>query len=128
MDIAVPFLSEKEIETSAMLLLVDFGGLGNGGNIKPPVPVEKILEKHLKLTLDFHDLHERLRMPRSGEEPDVLGALWAESGDMSCTATPTSWATMKTPVRLMARACTALLNRRCCLASRRDGRNSQAGL
>jgi hypothetical protein len=52
--------------------------LRNGGKLKPPVPVEKVLEKHLKLTLDFDDLHERLGIPRSGEEPDVLGALWAD--------------------------------------------------
>ena len=82
MNIAVPFLSEDDIERAAASLLVDFGDLRNGGSIKPPVPVEKVLEKHLKLTLDFDDLHERLRIPRSGEEPDVLGALWAESGEV----------------------------------------------
>ena len=82
MNIAVPFLSENDIERAAASLLVDFGDLRNGGSIKPPVPVEKVLEKHLKLTLDFDDLHERLGIPRSGEEPDVLGALWAESGEV----------------------------------------------
>ena len=80
--IAVPFLSQKQIEQEATSLLVEFGGLRNGGRIEPPVPVEKILEKHLRLTLDFDDLHERLRIPRSGEEPDVLGALWVESGEV----------------------------------------------
>jgi hypothetical protein len=82
MGIAVPFLSEKEIETSAALLLVDFGGLRNGGSIKPPVPIEEVLEKHLRLTLDFDDLHGKLRIPRDGEEPEVLGALWAASGEV----------------------------------------------
>src|SRR5262245_58910044 len=82
MAIAVPFLSAKEIESAATTLLVEFGGLGNGGRLKPPVPVEQILEKHLKLTLDFDDLHEKLGVPRDGEEPDVLGALWAESGQV----------------------------------------------
>ncbi|HUU25094.1 MAG TPA: ImmA/IrrE family metallo-endopeptidase [Methyloceanibacter sp.] len=82
MGIAVPFLSKKEIETSAALLLVDFGGLRNGGSIKPPVPIEEVLEKHLRLTLDFDDLHGKLRIPRDGEEPEVLGALWAESGEV----------------------------------------------
>ena len=80
--IAVPFLSQKQIEQEATSLLVEFGGLRNWGRIEPPVPVEKILEKHLRLTLDFDDLHERLRIPRSGEEPDVLGALWVESGEV----------------------------------------------
>jgi hypothetical protein len=82
MNIAVPFLSENDIERAAASLLVDFGDMRNGGSIKPPVPVEKILEKHLKLTLDFDNLHERLHIPRNGEEPDVLGALWAESGEV----------------------------------------------
>ena len=48
------------------------------GRIKPPAPVEEILEKQLKLSLGFDDLHQRLGIPRRGEEPDVLGALWAE--------------------------------------------------
>ena len=82
MGIAVPFLSEREIEHVATSLLVEFRDLRNEGRIKPPVPVEQILEKHLKLRLDFDDLHERLCVPRNGEEPDVLGALWAESGEV----------------------------------------------
>lgn len=82
MNVAVPFLSENDIERAAASLLVDFGDLRNGGKIKPPVAVEKILEKHLKLTLDFDDLHERLGLPREGDEPEVLGALWAETGEV----------------------------------------------
>jgi len=82
MAIAVPFLSEKDIELAALKLLAEFGDLRNGGKIKPPVAVEKILEKHLKLTLDFDDLHERLGLPRDGDEPEVLGALWAETGEV----------------------------------------------
>ena len=77
-NITVPFLSENDIERAATSLLIEFGDLRKGGSIKPPVPVEKILEKHLKLTLDFDDLHKRLGIPRSGEEPEVLGALWAD--------------------------------------------------
>ena len=50
--------------------------------LKPPVPVEEYPRKHLKLTLDFDDLHEKLGIPRDGEEPEVLGALWAERGEV----------------------------------------------
>jgi hypothetical protein len=82
MAIAVPFLSEREIEHAATSLLVEFGGLRAGGTIRPPVPIEKVLEKHLRLTLDFDDLHGKLGIPRDGEEPEVLGALWAESGEV----------------------------------------------
>ena len=78
MAIAVPFLSGGEIELAATRLLVEF----SGGRIRPPVPVENIVEKHLKLTLGFDDLHERLGIPRSGNEPEVLGALWAESREV----------------------------------------------
>jgi hypothetical protein len=84
MAIAVPFLSEREIELAATRLLVEVevGGLRNGGRIKPPVQIEEVLEKHLGLTLDFDDLHGKLGISRDGEEPEVLGALWAETGEV----------------------------------------------
>jgi uncharacterized protein DUF955 len=82
MALRVPYLSEEEIELEANRLLVDFGGLRSGGKIRPPVPVEKILEKHLKLRLDFDDLHGRLGIPKQGQEPQVLGALWAASREV----------------------------------------------
>jgi hypothetical protein len=47
-----------------------------------PIPIEDLLERHLKLTLDFDDLHSRLGVPRLGREPEVLGALWAESREV----------------------------------------------
>ena len=62
-NIAVPFLPQRDIELEAMKLLADFGGLRNRGKLKPPVPVEDVLEKHLKLTLDFDDLHGRQGIP-----------------------------------------------------------------
>jgi hypothetical protein len=82
MAINVPYLSPTEIEYAAIMLLIGFGDVRNGGKIKPPVAVEKILEKHLKLTLDFDDLHERLGLPKDGDEPEVLGALWTDTGEI----------------------------------------------
>jgi hypothetical protein len=82
MAIAVPFLSEREIEHAATRLLFEFGDLRNGGRIRPPVPIEEVLEKHLRLTLDFDDLHGKLGIPKDDDEPEVLGALWAESKEV----------------------------------------------
>ena len=44
----------------------------------PPIPIEDIVEKHLKLGVEFDDLHAVLGVPRSGSEsePDILGAMF----------------------------------------------------
>jgi IrrE N-terminal-like domain len=81
MAIHVPFLSQQEIERSALTLLAAFGKVRDG-KIAPPVPVEDILEKHLKLTLDFDDLHGKLGISMNDEEPEVLGALWVDSREV----------------------------------------------
>jgi hypothetical protein len=59
MSIAVPYLSEYEIECAASLLLREVG-LGSKRYCTNIVPVESILERHLKLSLDFDDLHTKL--------------------------------------------------------------------
>ena len=46
--------------------------------VNPPIPIEDIIEKHLKLRLDFDDLHELLGVPQAGPEPDIFGAIWVE--------------------------------------------------
>jgi len=41
------------------------------------VPIEDIVERHLKLRIDFDDMHQLFNQPRSGRfEPDILGAIW----------------------------------------------------
>jgi hypothetical protein len=77
----VKYLSENEIERQAAYLLAEFN-IPRGLRLVAPIPVEDLLERHLKLRLDFDDLHSRLGVPRSGEEPEVLGALWAESREI----------------------------------------------
>jgi hypothetical protein len=47
-----------------------------------PVPVEEVLEAHLKLTLDFDDLHTKLGISMVGAEPEVFGALWVHSREI----------------------------------------------
>ena len=81
MSITVPFLSEAEIERAALTLLCEAGLHG----IKGPqliIPVENVLEKHLKLSLDFDDLHAKLGVPLLGSEPEILGALWVHSREV----------------------------------------------
>jgi hypothetical protein len=73
----VPYLSPSEIEKDAALLLAEFN-IGRGRSLAAPVPVEEVLEAHLKLTLDFDDLHTRLGIPMVGGESEVFGALWVE--------------------------------------------------
>lgn len=65
----VKFLSEEQIENSSFALLAGYGR--EFGEIRrPPIPVEEILESHLKLRFDFDDL------PRLMGKPGVLGAIW----------------------------------------------------
>jgi hypothetical protein len=77
----VPYLTEVEIEKQAARLLAQFT-ISRGLSLVAPIPVEQILERHLKLTLDFDDLHGKLGIPMSGKEPEVLGALWVESREV----------------------------------------------
>ena len=48
--------------------------------IRAPIPIEDIVEKHLKLRVEFDDLHRLLDIPRSGLglDPDIFGAIWLE--------------------------------------------------
>jgi hypothetical protein len=68
--VKVKYLLESEIEWSANKLLAEFGA-SFGIVSAPPVPVEEILETHLKLTMEFDDLQKLLGFR------DILGALWA---------------------------------------------------
>ncbi len=81
MAISVPFLSDEEIEAAALSLHREVGWLrSNSGD--SVVPVEDTLEKHLDLSLDFDDLHQKLGIPMSGSEPEIFGALWANSREV----------------------------------------------
>ena len=45
---------------------------------RPPIPIEDIIEKHLKIGIEFDDMHRLFEVPRSGFgfEPDILGAIF----------------------------------------------------
>ena len=56
----VPYLHEEQIERDAAALLADYER-SRGVTILRAVPIEDIVEKHLKLGIEFDDMHQLLR-------------------------------------------------------------------
>ena len=81
MTLRVPYISDESIERDAEALLSQYAH-AKGLEVKAPIPIEDIVEKHLKLRVEFDDLHRLLGVPRSGFgiEPDIFGAIWLETG------------------------------------------------
>jgi len=75
----VPYLQEEQIERDAAGLLAEYEQ-ARGVKIERAVPIEDIVEKHLKLGIEFDDMHRLLNHPRSGLglDPDILGAIFFE--------------------------------------------------
>jgi Zn-dependent peptidase ImmA (M78 family) len=74
----VPYLAEKVIERNAAALLAEYEH-ERGLTITPPIPIEDIVEKHLKLGIEFDDTHARFGVPRtSGSNLDILGAIFGD--------------------------------------------------
>jgi Zn-dependent peptidase ImmA (M78 family) len=72
----IPFLSETAIERDAMALLTEYAH-DRGVAIAPPIPIEDIIEKHLKIRLEFNDTHELFGIRRGPEcDADILGAIF----------------------------------------------------
>ncbi len=65
----VPFLRPEWIEAEAQLLLDEWAER-HPAVIEPPVPIEEILEGHLRLMCSICDLQSELG------SPDVLGGIW----------------------------------------------------
>jgi len=68
----VPWISKKEIAVKAIALIEDFQERA-GYRIRPPIPVEEIIERSLGLTLRYVDLSKIFG------RRDVLGATYAKS-------------------------------------------------
>jgi IrrE N-terminal-like domain len=83
MPLQVPYIADDIIERDAETLLAEHAH-AKGVEIRAPIPIENIVEKHLKLHLEFDDLHRRLEVPRNrvGPDPDILGAIWLEAGEI----------------------------------------------
>jgi Zn-dependent peptidase ImmA (M78 family) len=72
----VPYLSEDEIERDATSLLAEYAQK-RGVVIAPPIPIDDIVEKHLKLGVEFDDTHRLFGVPRAPEgDADILGAIF----------------------------------------------------
>lgn len=75
----VPYLYEEQIARDAAALLAEYAH-ARGVVIAPPIPIEDIVEKHLKLGIEFDDTHRLFGVPRSGpsSDPDILGMIYLE--------------------------------------------------
>ena len=75
MQKTVPYLRKEQIERDVAALLTEYAQ-ERDVVIAPPIPIEDIVEKHLKLGIEFDDMHRLLRVPRSSVGADILGAIW----------------------------------------------------
>jgi Zn-dependent peptidase ImmA (M78 family) len=74
----VPYLADDVIERDAELLIGEYEH-ARGMPIELPIPIEDIVEKHLKLRIDFDDMHARCNIPRTPSgQPDILGAIYGD--------------------------------------------------
>ncbi len=77
MGLKVAYMSDEAIEKDAQALLADFAR-ERGTPIEAPIPIDDIIEKHLKIGIEFDDTHRLFGVPRSGIgfDPDILGAIF----------------------------------------------------
>lgn len=78
----VSWLPEEHMERDAEALLAEYA-LARGAVIQAPIPIDDIVEKHLKLRIDFDNLDELLGIPYDPfraharrDNPDILGAIY----------------------------------------------------
>ncbi len=75
----VTYVSDEAIEKDAQALLGEYAH-ARGVKIEPPIAIDDIIEKHLKIGIEFDDTHRLFGVPRSGIgfDPDILGAIFVE--------------------------------------------------
>ena len=71
MELKVPFLADRQLESAATELLRKYAKW-KGTPPRPPIPVDDIVEGLLELSLSIGDLRTRLG------KNDVLGATWLD--------------------------------------------------
>jgi hypothetical protein len=72
----VPYLHKEQIERDAAALLAEYAQ-ARSVVIAPPIPIDDIVEKHLKLGIEFDDTHRLFGVPRDpDEDADILGAIF----------------------------------------------------
>jgi Zn-dependent peptidase ImmA (M78 family) len=76
----VPYLHEEQIERDAAALLAEYSQ-ARSVVIAPPIPIDDIVEKHLKLGIEFDDTHRLFGVPRDHDrDADILGAMFFDDG------------------------------------------------
>jgi hypothetical protein len=83
MTLRVPYIPDETIERNAEALLAQIARARNV-EVSAPIPIEDIIEKVLKLHVEFDNLPRLLRLPcvGAGVGPDIFGAIWLESGEI----------------------------------------------
>ncbi len=77
MGLQVAYMPDEAIEKDAEALIAEYAH-SRQLTIKLPIPVDDIVEKHLKLGIEFDDMHRLFGVPRSGFgfDPDIVGAMF----------------------------------------------------
>jgi len=60
----VSFVSDEAIEKDAQALLAEYAQ-ARGVMIEAPIPIDDVVEKYLKIGIEFDDMHRRFGVPRS---------------------------------------------------------------
>jgi hypothetical protein len=64
MTTLVPYLSDEVVEKDAQALLAEYAR-ARGVSIGPPIAIDDIIEKHLKISIEFDDTHQLFNVPRA---------------------------------------------------------------
>ncbi len=74
---SIPYMPNEAIEGDAEALLADYA-YARGVTIGTPIPIDDIIEKHLKIGIELDDTHRLFGVLRSGNGsvPDILGAIF----------------------------------------------------
>ena len=77
MGLKVSYVSDGAIEKDAQAFLADYTR-ERGMPMEAPIPIDDVIEKHLKIGTEFDDTHRLFGVPRSGIgfDPDILGAIF----------------------------------------------------
>jgi hypothetical protein len=73
----VSYVSDEAIEKDAQALLAEYAH-ARGVKVEAPIEIDDIIEKHLKIGIEFDDTHRLFGVPRSsaGFDPEILGAIF----------------------------------------------------
>src|SRR5215468_4227523 len=75
----VSYVTDEAIEKDAQALLAEYAH-ARSVTMEAPIAIDDIIEKHLKIGIEFDDTHRLFGVPRSGIgfDPDILGAIFFE--------------------------------------------------